>query len=81
MNSVGVAPSNTRGEEIANSITHGVGAALAVGGLVVMVAFASLTGDPWQEFTRQYSVNKSIFWAILHCFLSWFYVIYYLIAK
>ena len=48
MNSVGVAPSNTRGEEIANSITHGVGAALAVGGLVVMVAFASLTGDPWQ---------------------------------
>ena len=48
MDSVGVAPSYTFGEEIANSITHGVGAALAVGGLVVMVAFASLTGDPWQ---------------------------------
>ncbi len=48
MDSVGVAPSYTLGEEIANSITHGVGAALAVGGLAVMVAFASLTGDPWQ---------------------------------
>ena len=48
MDSVEVAPSHTRGEEIANSITHGVGAALAVGGLVVMVAFASLTGDPWR---------------------------------
>ncbi len=48
MRSTGVAPNHTLGEEIANSITHGVGAALAIGGLAVMVAFASLTGDPWQ---------------------------------
>ena len=48
MSSTGVAPSCTLGEEIANSITHGIGVALAVTGLVVMVVFASLTGDPWQ---------------------------------
>lgn len=32
------------GEEIANSITHGVGAALSVAGLVVMVVVAALRG-------------------------------------
>ena len=26
-----------------------------------------------------WSVNKSILWAILHGFLSWLYVIYYLV--
>ncbi|MFB3924134.1 MAG: hypothetical protein ACE145_20620 [Terriglobia bacterium] len=28
-----------------------------------------------------WSVNKSIFWAIVHGILSWFYVIYYAIAR
>ena len=36
------------GEEIANSITHGIGAALAVAGLVVLVVFAALYGDAWR---------------------------------
>ena len=27
--------------------------------------------------TISWSVNKSILWAIIHGFLSWFYVIYY----
>lgn len=35
------------GEEIANSITHGIGALLSIGGLAVMVVFASLRGDAW----------------------------------
>ena len=35
------------GEEIANSITHGVGALLSIGGLAVLVGFASLRGDAW----------------------------------
>jgi hemolysin III len=38
----------TTGEEIANSVTHGLGAALGVAGLVVLVTLASLRGDPWQ---------------------------------
>jgi len=37
----------TRGEELANSLTHGVGALLAVGGLAVLVTFAVLRGDVW----------------------------------
>jgi len=37
----------TTGEEIANSLTHGVGALLAIGGLAVLVTLAALRGDVW----------------------------------
>ncbi|MCK6384683.1 MAG: hemolysin III family protein [Rhodocyclaceae bacterium] len=40
-------PSYTLREEIASSITHGVGAVLAIAGLAVLVAFATLHGDAW----------------------------------
>ena len=26
-----------------------------------------------------WSVNQSVFWAILHAFFGWFYVVYYLL--
>jgi hemolysin III len=35
------------GEEIANSLTHGLGALLAIGGLAVLVTLAALRGDVW----------------------------------
>lgn len=35
------------GEEIANSITHGIGAGLSIAGLVVLVVSAARLGDPW----------------------------------
>jgi hemolysin III len=35
-------------EELANSVTHGVGAALSVAGLVLLVYFSSRFGDTWQ---------------------------------
>lgn len=35
------------GEEIANSITHGVGVVLAIAGLAVLTAFASVFGTGW----------------------------------
>ena len=35
-------------EEIANSVTHGVGAALAVAALSVLVTYAGLFGDAWR---------------------------------
>jgi len=38
-------------EEIANSITHGLGALLAIGGLAVLISFASLRGDAWHITT------------------------------
>ncbi len=38
----------TLGEEIANSITHGIGAALSIAALVLLVAFASQHRDAWQ---------------------------------
>ena len=36
------------GEEIANSVTHGVGLLLSVGALVFLVVAASASGDPWR---------------------------------
>jgi len=36
------------GEEIANSITHGLGTGLSVAGLTVLVVLAALYGDVWQ---------------------------------
>ncbi len=35
----------TRAEEIANSITHGIGALLSIAGLVLLVVYASIYGD------------------------------------
>jgi len=35
------------GEEIANAITHGIGAVLAIAALVVLVVFAAIDGDVW----------------------------------
>ena len=49
----------TLGEEIANSVTHGVGIILAIAGLAVLVAFATLHGDAWHV------VSCSIFGATL----------------
>lgn len=38
----------TAGEELANSITHGIGAALSVAGLTVLVVLAAIHGDVWR---------------------------------
>ena len=35
-------------EEIANSITHGLGFGLSVAGLTILVVLASMEGDPWR---------------------------------
>jgi hemolysin III len=40
-------PTYTRGEEIANSLTHGAGLALSIAGLSVLVTLAALRGDAW----------------------------------
>lgn len=38
----------TLGEEIANGITHGIGAMLSVAGLTVLVVLAAIYGDAWR---------------------------------
>ena len=35
-------------EEIANSITHGLGFGFSVAGLTILVVFASMDGDTWR---------------------------------
>ncbi len=37
----------SRGEEIANWLTHGIGAALSIVGLTLLIVFASVRGDAW----------------------------------
>ncbi|MCB0062173.1 MAG: hemolysin III family protein, partial [Caldilineaceae bacterium] len=41
-------PMSDLAEEIANAITHGVGAALSIVGLTLMVVWAALWGDTWR---------------------------------
>lgn len=52
-------PSYTMGEELANAITHGIGALLSVAGLVILIVFAVIYGDVWHV------VSCSIFGASL----------------
>jgi hemolysin III len=35
------------GEEIANSITHGIGTLLSIAGLVILIVWADMNGDAW----------------------------------
>ncbi|MGG3448502.1 PAQR family membrane homeostasis protein TrhA [Domibacillus aminovorans] len=37
----------SKGEEIANSITHGIGALLSIAALVLLIVFSALYGDGW----------------------------------
>ncbi len=41
-------PQFTTGEEIAHSVTHGLGAAASVAGLVLLIVRAVGSGDPWR---------------------------------
>ena len=52
-------PRYPRGEEIANSLTHGLGTLLAIAGLVVLLVFATVYGNAWHV------VSCSIFGAAL----------------
>jgi hemolysin III len=52
-------PGYSLGEEIAHSVTHGVGIVLSIAGLTVLVAFAALRGDAWHV------VSCSVFGATL----------------
>jgi hemolysin III len=38
----------TVGEEIANSVTHGIGAGLSIAGLTLLVVLAAIYGDVWR---------------------------------
>jgi len=44
-------PRYTVGEEIANSLTHGVGMALSLTGLAVLINYASRLGNSWHVFS------------------------------
>jgi hemolysin III len=37
----------SRKEEVANSVTHGIGAVLSIAALVILIVFASLYGNAW----------------------------------
>jgi hemolysin III len=44
-------PAWSRGEEIAHSVSHGVGIVLAIAGLTTLVALAAVHGDAWHVAT------------------------------
>jgi len=47
MSSPATIPSYTLGEEIANSVTHGIGLLLAIAGMSILTLFATRFGDVW----------------------------------
>ncbi len=49
----------TLGEEIFNSVTHGVGTLLAIAGMVILIVFSAIKGDAWAV------VSTSIYGATL----------------
>ncbi len=60
-----VVPRYSVAEEIAHAVTHGIGAALSIAALVVLVAFSSLYGDAWHVIsTSIYGVT------LIFCFFS-----------
>ena len=59
MNSITAIPRYSLAEEIANSVTHGIGLILAVAGLGILTAFSARFGDVWHV------VSSSIYAATL----------------
>lgn len=49
----------SKGEEIANAITHGIGALLSIAALVILIVFASIFGGAW------YVVSFTLFGATM----------------
>jgi hemolysin III len=47
MSSTNVVPCYSIGEEVANSVTHGIGLILAIAGMAVLIGFASRLGNVW----------------------------------
>lgn len=37
----------TRGEEVANAVTHGIGTLLSIAALVLLIVFSARMGDKW----------------------------------
>ena len=57
--------SASRAEEIANSVTHGVGAGLYAAGAVVLVTLAALRGDAWHVVACSvYAATLVLFYTI-----------------
>jgi len=55
------------GQGYNSATTYTVGSGISIGAVIAIVA--------------SWSRNKSILWAIIHGFLGWFYVIYYVITR
>jgi hemolysin III len=52
-------PRYSKGEEIANSVTHGIGVIVSIAGLVLLIVFSALYGNAWHV------VSSSIYGASL----------------
>ena len=53
-------PHYTVGEEIMNSVTHGVGCLLGIAGLVFLIVFAALRGGGPATWPRQLSMASAL---------------------
>jgi hypothetical protein len=49
--------------------------------IITSTAKSGMTFGSCLAMVVSYTYNQSIFWAILHGFLGWFYVIFYMIFR
>jgi len=55
-------------EEIANSITHGIGVVLAIGALCILATFAGIYGNPWYSYNITHTVDQTVIQPIFGLF-------------
>ena len=48
----------TAREELANSITHGIGAAFSVAGLILLTTISYVRGDAWPHLVVRYALDE-----------------------
>lgn len=51
---------STQSEEIANALTHGMGALLSIGAGAVLITLAAIKGDPWTIFSASVYVASLV---------------------
>jgi predicted membrane channel-forming protein YqfA (hemolysin III family) len=54
-------PFYTKGEEILNTLSHTIGAALGIAALVLCVVFTALRGNVWGTVAERFTVHHLLF--------------------
>ena len=66
-------PKYSKAEEIMNAVTHGIGIALSIAGLVILVVFAAIYGDAWKVVSS--AIYGAHIWCIYDSFIYCLHIV------